>query len=96
MYLQSMQTGKARESVFWGPGNYSISRHSEGFVGSDTARQYQRQTPCRFLLAARTDGLGQDRNGRAKVLLGVVVVVVVVVLVVLVVVLPLQILQAKS
>ena len=48
-------------------------------VGSDTALQYQRQTPC-FLLAARTDGLGQDRNGRAKVLLAVVVVLVVVVL----------------
>ena len=44
----------------------------------------------------RTDGLGEDRNGRAKVLLAVVVVVVLVVLVVLVVVLPLQILQAKS
>ena len=68
-------------------------------IGSDTARQYQRQTPCRFLLAARTDGLGQDRNGRAKVLLAVVVVVLVVVVVVVVLplrVLPLQILQAKS
>ena len=64
-------------------------------IGSDPARQYQRQTPCRFLLAARTDGLGQDRNGRAKVLLAVVVVLVVV-LVLPLRVLPLQILQAKS
>ena len=65
-------------------------------VGSDTALQYQRQTPC-FLLAARTDGLGQDRNGRAKVLLAVVVVVLVVVVVVVPLPrLPLQILQAKS
>ena len=55
-----------------------------------------RLTASRF---PRTDGLGEDRNGRAKVLLAVVVVLVVVVVVVVVVplrVLPLQILQAKS
>ena len=53
---------------------------------------YSTSARLRDYLLPRTDGLGQDRNGRAKVLLAVVVVVVVVPLPRL----PLQILQAKS
>ena len=42
---------------------------------------YSTSARLRNYLLPRTDGLGQDRNGRAKVLLSVVVVVVLVVLV---------------